>query len=162
MHLKKRKAFTMLELIFVIVVIGILSAVAIPKFAMNRNDAIVAKAKNTVTAIRNAVATERQQRILKGSFAPVFKLSNSSGTDVPIFDAFDGNTTNSVLQYSLQACKTATSEGCWRETTTGSAGSPVSEYTYNMPITGSVVFELKNNRFDCKTLTDANCIKLTR
>ena len=162
MHLKKRKAFTMLELIFVIVVIGILSAVAIPKFAMNRNDAIVAKAKNTVTAIRNAVATERQQRILKGSFAPIFKLSNSSGTDVPIFDAFDGNTSNSVLQYPLQSCKTTTIQGCWRETTTGSAGSPVSEYTFNMPNIGSVIFELKNNRFDCKVLTDANCIKLTR
>ena len=35
----KRKAFTMIELIFVIVIIGILAAVAIPKLATNKDDA---------------------------------------------------------------------------------------------------------------------------
>ena len=34
-----RKAFTMIEIIFVIMIIGILSAMAIPKFAANRDDA---------------------------------------------------------------------------------------------------------------------------
>ena len=159
---KNKKAFTMLELTFVIVIIGILSAIAIPKFAANRDDATVAKAKATVSAIRNAVATERQKRILRGEFTHIFKLSKASGTDKPIFDAFDGNDTNSVLQYPLQSCKDTSAQGCWEETTTGSSGTPVSEYTYTMPVSGSVVFELKNNRFDCKTLTETNCKLLTR
>ena len=34
-----RKAFTMIEIIFVIVIIGIIAAVAIPKLAASRNDA---------------------------------------------------------------------------------------------------------------------------
>lgn len=41
----QRKAFTMIELVFIIVVIGILAGVAIPKFAVTRDDAEIAKAK---------------------------------------------------------------------------------------------------------------------
>ena len=152
----------MLELTFVIVVIGILSAVAIPKFAVTRDDATISKAKTTVAAVRNAVSSERQKRILRGNFDKIFKLSKNSGNDESIFDAFDGNTSNPVLEYPLQSCKDSSAQGCWEETTTGTKASPVSEYTYKMPVTGSVIFELKNNRFDCKNLSDANCIALTR
>ena len=64
-----RTGFTMVELIFVIVVIGILSAIAIPKFAVTRDDAIIAKAKTTVGALRSAISMERQKRILRGDFS---------------------------------------------------------------------------------------------
>ena len=47
----------MIELVFVIVVIGILSAIAIPKFAATRDDAIITKARTTVASVRSALAT---------------------------------------------------------------------------------------------------------
>ncbi|MBU1928053.1 type II secretion system GspH family protein [bacterium] len=40
---KSSRAFTMIEMIFVIVILGILSAVAIPMFSATRNDAKVSK-----------------------------------------------------------------------------------------------------------------------
>lgn len=71
MLLKKQNAFTMLELVFVIVIIGILSAIAIPKFAATRDDAIISKARAEVAAMRSAIATERQKRILGGDFTDI-------------------------------------------------------------------------------------------
>ena len=66
-----KNAFTMVELVFVIVIIGILSAIAVPKFAATRDDALISKARSEVAALRSAIATERQKRILQGNFLAV-------------------------------------------------------------------------------------------
>ena len=66
-----KKAFTMVELIFVIVVIGILAGIAIPKLAATRDDAKISKARAAVGAMRSAVSTERQKRILAGNFTDI-------------------------------------------------------------------------------------------
>lgn len=79
-----KNGFTLVELVFVIVVIGILSAIAIPKFAATRDDAVVSKGRATVGALRSALATERQKRILKGDFSRI-----------------DGATLEGLLDYGL-------------------------------------------------------------
>jgi len=162
MQMSSKKAFTMVELIFVIVVIGILAGIAIPKFAATRDDATITKAIATVGSVRSAVATERQKRILRGDFDAIYKLSSSTTAGAAIFDGFDGNTSNSVLEYPLLSCNPSTAKGCWRQTATGSVPGDTSEYTYNMPVSGTAVFELKDNRFNCKSSSDANCLLLTK
>lgn len=74
----KRRAFTMIELVFVIVVLGILAAVAIPHFAATRDDAQIAKGRSDVAAIRAAIVSERQGRLMQGQSGYITKLDRKS------------------------------------------------------------------------------------
>ena len=156
MQATSRSAFTMVELIFVIVVIGILTAIAVPKFAATRDDATITKAIATVGSVRSALATERQKRILRGDFTPITSLK-STGTNVA-FSTFsadqDGNTAN-VLEYPVNDCTgLGKTQGCWSVSGT--------IYTYKMPTSGTVDFNITSSRFDCTNPSDANCKLLTQ
>jgi len=52
-----KNAFTMIELIFVIVILGILAAVAIPKLSATRNDAVVSKLANNIMTGASEIAS---------------------------------------------------------------------------------------------------------
>ena len=52
------KGFTMIELIFVIVILGVLAAIAIPKLAATRDDAeVVRAAQNVSTSLTDLMAS---------------------------------------------------------------------------------------------------------
>ena len=128
-----RNAFTVLELVFVIVIIGILSAIALPKFAKTSEMAYDSKAKNTVASVRSVIATERQKMILRGS------------TD-DINYTFLGDAFANVLSMGVKKCNT-TGCGGWETTDTTNA-SPV--FTYHSPSGTDVKFKLENNKLVCK------------
>ena len=63
-----KKGFTMIELIFVIVILGVLASVAIPRLAATRDDAEVAKAATNLTT---AVSDITAYYTAKGNFTGV-------------------------------------------------------------------------------------------
>ena len=139
-----QKAFTMIELVFAIVVIGILAVVAVPKFAPIINTAKDAKAKATLSSVRSAISTERQKLILRGKFnSPIGDIGDITGQDRYSFAYFDGNVSRPVLDYPLKKCTSDSSSGCWKRV-------DATHYRYQFTSsTDSAKFVLKNNRLDC-------------
>ena len=132
-----KEAFTMVELVFVIVIIGILSAIAIPKLAATRDDAVISKARATVASVRSSLSTQRQKRILRGDFTPILDL----GDGTYAFRYFDGNSSQPVLEYPVKNCATG-EDGCWERV-------DATTYKFHGPTGVDTTFTLSGNKLDC-------------
>ena len=77
-----KKGFTMIELIFVIVILGILASVAIPRLAATRTDAEIAATVANLRTLLNDVAS---YYAVKGEFGATVKWKDI--TNVPLGDA---------------------------------------------------------------------------
>ena len=131
-------AFTMIEMVFVIVVLGILSAIAIPKFAATRTDAEVSKGRADIASVRSGIVTERQTRLITGGSDYISGINLNTGTGV-----FGG-----VLMYPVT---TSNANGHWRSAGVDSNAS--SAYIYRV---GGSDCDFTYTRNDGKFVLDAS------
>jgi len=95
----KRAGFTMIELIFVIVILGILAAVAIPKLAATRTDAEVSKAASDLATV---VSDMGSYYTSQGTFANLATMTNVTDFDSTAKGGTDSDTAN--FQVGGESC----------------------------------------------------------
>ncbi|EHJ4643663.1 prepilin-type N-terminal cleavage/methylation domain-containing protein [Campylobacter coli] len=82
-----KKAFTILELVFVIVILGILAAIALPKMSSSKDEAEVSKSLNNLKTLINDISIYT----LKNSHLSSIKtMSNVSGVENVDLGNFNG------------------------------------------------------------------------
>ena len=99
------KAFTMIELVFVIIILGILAAIAVPRFAATRTDADITKGRADIASIRSSIVSERQTQLIRGVNTWIPKLSEDTTT------LFTGDGSRTLLMYGIAS---GTGSGHWQ------------------------------------------------
>ncbi|WP_373004665.1 prepilin-type N-terminal cleavage/methylation domain-containing protein [Sulfurimonas sp.] len=137
---KSKNAFTMIEMVFVIVILGILAAIAIPRFAATRTDAEIAKGRSDIASIRSAIVNERQTQLIRGVSTYMPRLSTGVAGD-NLFTGSDANRT--LLMYGISADE-------WQNTATNAGTSD----TYTITINGvslTFTYTVADGKFSCST-----------
>jgi len=152
----EKRAFSMIELVFVIVIIGILAAVALPKLWATRDDAIITKVRTDVANIRGAIANLHTKNLMMGIDSYPEALddaqANQEGQKL-----FDGNSSiGELLNYPIIS---KNADGHWMKTGDTNYTAIV------MDTNVSFNYYSSNGHFDCAGINsgeaDTLCAKLT-
>ena len=143
--MKMTKAFTMIKLIFIIVVLGILSAVALPRFQGVRDQADIATGKAQVATIRAAIANERQRRLILGDSSYITNANLSAD------GLFSGVLTTPLTNSNTASNWNATAAQITAGTYFYNVGGTNTQFDYNST-DGS--FDCTEDANDCNALTN--------
>jgi len=135
-----KKAFTMIELVFVIVVLGVLSSIAITKMATTRDDAQMVKGRSEVSAIRSSITLLRSKNMMSGMSNggnPTHLDDEHNTADGQLFDG--NSSTGKLLEYPIYE---KDANGRWRKT---------AENTYKFKVLNTDITFTYNGAgvFDC-------------
>ncbi len=95
--LKNQKGFTLIELVIIIILIGVLAAIAVPRYVDMKENAVVAASQATLDAGRAGIMLDFANKVL-GSGYTTDIFPSYTGADQVITAATDRNTLETMLQ----------------------------------------------------------------
>jgi len=162
-----KSSFTLIELIFVIVIIGLLASVAVPKFMQTKASASSTSAKSVVSSVRTAIETRHGEWIIDDSlgadedYTPKGypkKLdeatANSAGENL-----FVGTSKLKLLKHPVKSCL---DNDCWFKYKDDDTDNNISYYEYKFNDDEYIRLDYNgtNGEFKCNnegTISKSDC-----
>jgi general secretion pathway protein G len=128
------KAFSLLEVIFVLIILGVLISLNIQNLSFTTDDALFAKAKAQVASIQNGISLQKSKYALKSTTFDIDKLDDSVS-----YNQEDEVLFSNVLE---QKVFSKNKKGYWMKTANNT-------YIFKVNDTLALIFKYENHKFGC-------------
>ncbi len=126
---QQQGGFTLIELVVVIIILGILAAVALPKFMGLSNQARIAVVNGTAGSVTEAADMVHALAEIHGQTASTGSVTLPDGSTVTTAYGYPDSTSTGILA----ALQEATSQASTAFPFTFSASTPTATFTYTAP-----------------------------